>query len=119
MDDLAVIKGITGLGVAIYTIKLMAGIITSQMNKKPNETELKESSREKIADTNTVVKEIRNSQKARDLAFYEMKNENHDIHDVVTAKNENGIPIVYQTKLDLAINDLSNSIKILAEKSGG
>lgn len=112
------VKWGVGMGLAIYVIeKLLAIVMVAvKARKGPEETQMKESSRERIKETNDNINTIKQP-------FFNMKDQLDDVHEIVTAKNNNGIPVIYNPELNRSIdnlnntmNNLSQSIKTLADK---
>jgi hypothetical protein len=122
MSELVLIKYGVGMGLAIYVIKqlfVLVGMLVKALNKNkkgPDENQLKETSRERIKESNDTLKTIKPE-------FFRMKDKVEDVHEVITAKVE-GVPLVYNKGLEKSIErlngtmtNLASSIKTLAEKS--
>lgn len=111
MLESAIIKYSVGFAICFYVIKELFKLIYilvktkkngSEATIKENEAAIKENSREKITETNIIVKGFKE-------AFWDAKNKNDDMHEIITAKNS-GTPLIYNKGLERSIENLSNNI---------
>lgn len=99
-----------GVVVLIYVIERLLKIIMfmAKNKKAPEESQMRESSRDRIKESNDTLKTIK-------PAFFHMKGQVEDVHEVVTAK-ESGVPLIYNKGLEKSITTLAGAVKALAEK---
>ena len=120
IGDVQTLKNLGIAAVAIYFGTLIYKIgmgLLNYANKKslPDETEIRNKTREKIQDTNLKVNEIRNHQQKYIRDYFDTKNETHEMHEIVTLKGRGGTPAVYNPEMHDLLKDLNHNAKILSK----
>ena len=97
-----------GVMMLIYVIERLLKIIMFLLahRKTPIETERRDTSRDKIAESHSMLKAIKPS-------FFLMKDEIDDMHEVISAKSE-GVPLIYNKGLEKSIEKLNFTMSTLA-----
>lgn len=128
VDEIITLKGLGVTGIGLYFATLFYKITMAILAKRSgsDESQIRDNTRQKIQDTKQisiktldVVGEIRKSQREHYRDFYEMKNENHEIHEVVTHKHNSGSPSIYNPELHDLIKDMNRNTKNLTEAIAG
>jgi len=103
------------IGILFFIVKELLKIVWYFIKKGSTETEgnLKETSRQKIHDTNRIVGEHSEEIKNLKPAFYEMKNQVDETHEIISEKQA-GVPLVYNKGLETAVNNLNQNLAIQA-----
>jgi len=107
------------VGVLVVIVGWMGKLIWQLVNKQnepdqKQEAQIRNDSRDKIMATYEIVRDVQERQKNRDKAFFEMKGETSEIHEVITEKID-GTPIIYQPRIDIAVRDIKAILHSMEE----
>lgn len=102
------LKTVGSLGIAVFVIRELLKIVWYfvKQKKADPENQIKETSRERIKNTNDTITELK-------PVIYETRNKAKAIDDIVGAKND-GIPVVYNRGLKDSIVALNAAIVVLS-----
>jgi len=97
-----------GVMMLIYVIERLLKIIMFLLahRKTPIETERRDTSRDKIAESHNMLKSMK-------PCLTEVRGMMNDVHDVISAKSE-GVPLVYNKGLEKSIEKLNFTMSTLA-----
>lgn len=104
-------------GVCIYILNILRMVIMSQLNKKKDgnstqlESDIREESRRRIEETHNKVVQIA----SREEHFFHMKNQVEDMAEIITMKNPQQVPLIYNPGLDKAMDKLNDNTEALAD----
>lgn len=106
--------GIGGIALVVIYGAFKIIMVLLERKKDSQENQPRQDSRDKIIDTHKVVNSIEQRQKARDVTLFGIKEQTHDIHEVVTAKN-NGQYILYNPELHDLMKESNQNMKSLTQ----